>query len=99
MPRLGFDASCYQVIIEAKDVCMTRIAKPVYLIVALALSTATVAAQGKGHSGTKDDQEACTPDVHRLCEDAIPDEGRIVACLKTNLKLLSPKCRKVITRD
>ena len=99
MPRLGFDASCYQVIIEAKDVCMTRIAKPVYLIVALALSTATVAAQDKGHSGTKDDQEACTPDVHRLCEDAIPDEGRIVACLKTNLKLLSPKCRKVITRD
>ncbi len=75
---------------------MTRLAKPVYLIVALALSTVNVAAEKGGHNGTKDEQEACTPDVHKFCEDAIPDEGRIVACLKANLKLLSPQCRKVI---
>jgi hypothetical protein len=75
---------------------MTRIAKPVYLIVALALSAANVAAQQSGHSGTKDEQEACTPDVYKFCEAAIPDEDRIVACLKANLKLLSPQCRKVI---
>ena len=75
---------------------MTRIAKPVYLIVALTLSTANVAAQQSGHSGTKDEQEACTPDVYKFCEAAIPDEDRIVACLKANLKLLSPQCRKVI---
>ena len=75
---------------------MIRIAKPVYLIVALTLSTAAVTAQEGGHSGTKDEQEACTPDVYKFCEAAIPDEGRIVACLKANLKLLSPQCRKVI---
>lgn len=75
---------------------MTRIAKPVCLIVALALSTANVAAQQGGHSGTKDQQEACTPDVYKFCEAAIPDEERIVACLKANIKLLSPQCRKVI---
>ena len=73
---------------------MTRIA--VYLIVALTLSTANVAAQESGHKGTKDEQEACTPDVYKFCEAAIPDEERIVACLKANLKLLSPNCRKVI---
>lgn len=75
---------------------MTRIAKPVYLIVALTLSTTNVTAQQSGHSGTKDEQEACTPDVHKFCEAAIPDEERIVACLKANIKLLSPQCRKVI---
>ena len=73
---------------------MTRIA--VYLVVAFTLSTANVAAQESGHKGTKDEQEACTPDVYKFCEAAIPDEGRIVACLKANLTLLSPKCRKVI---
>jgi Cysteine rich repeat len=78
---------------------MTRIAKPVSLIVALTLSIATVAAQEGGHRGTKNEQDACTPDVYKFCEAAIPDEGRIVACLKANLKLLSPMCRKVIARD
>ena len=75
---------------------MTRIAKPVCLIVALILSTASVAAQQGKHNGTKAEQDACEPDVHKFCENAIPDEGRIVACLKANLKLLSPQCRKVI---
>jgi hypothetical protein len=73
---------------------MTRIA--VYLIVALTFSTASVTAQEGGHKGTKDEQEACTPDVYKFCEAAIPDEDRIVACLKANLKVLSPQCRKVI---
>jgi hypothetical protein len=75
---------------------MTRIAKPVYLLVALILSTANVAAQQGAHGGTKAEQDACEPDVHKFCEAAIPDEGRIVACLKANLKLLTPQCRKVI---
>jgi hypothetical protein len=76
---------------------MTRTAIPVYLIAALALSTASVAAQQSGHSGTQSEQEACTPDVYKFCEAAIPDEGRIVACLKAKLKQLSPQCRKVIS--
>lgn len=37
------------------------------------------------------------PDVYKFCEAAIPDEGRIVACLKAKLKQLSPQCRKVIS--
>ena len=82
--------------IEAKDLCMPCVKKPIYLVIALVLSTASVAAQQGGHRGTKAEQEACTPDVYKFCSAAIPDEARIVACLKANLKLLSPQCRKVI---
>jgi hypothetical protein len=49
------------------------------------------------HSGTKEEQDACTPDVTRLCSAAMPNEPRIVACLKRNLSKLSPACRSVMT--
>jgi hypothetical protein len=55
-------------------------------------------AEGK-HRGTKEDQEACTPDVYRLCSAHIPDEDKIVACLKQNKSKLSPACRKVVTGE
>jgi hypothetical protein len=94
MPRLDDYAAYCQVMIETKDVFMIRMA--VYLIVALTFGAANVTAQEGGHKGTKDEQQACTPDVYKFCEAAIPNEDRIVACLKANLKLLSPDCRKVI---
>jgi hypothetical protein len=48
------------------------------------------------HSGTQDEQMACTPDVLTLCLFDIPNEERIVACLNRNLAQLSPACRAVI---
>jgi hypothetical protein len=48
------------------------------------------------HSGTKEEQDACTPDVFRLCSAVIPDEARIVACLNRKVAKLSPACRAVI---
>ena len=42
------------------------------------------------------DQEACTPDVFRLCSSAIPGEDAIVACLNSKVSQLSPQCRAVI---
>lgn len=41
------------------------------------------------------DQEACTPDVFRLCQDYVPNEGQIVQCLQAKAKQLSPACHKV----
>ena len=38
---------------------------------------------------------ACTPDVWRLCGDAVPDVSRIVACLRQNTPQLSSNCRAV----
>ncbi len=51
------------------------------------------------HSGTADEQSACTPDVLSLCFWQIPNEDKIVACLNKNLSRLSPECRKVIAGD
>jgi hypothetical protein len=51
------------------------------------------------HSGTADEQQACTPDVFRLCSAQIPSETRIVACLNKNMAKLSPACRAVMRGD
>ena len=56
-----------------------------------------MAGNSYAHSGTKEDQDACTPDVFRFCSAQIPDEARIVACLNRNLKKLSANCRVVMT--
>ena len=49
--------------------------------------------------GSQADQDACEPDGHRLCDQYIPDETRIVACLKGEKKHLSPACAKVMSRS
>ena len=41
------------------------------------------------------EQSLCQPDVFRLCNDYVPDEERIIACMKANRRSLSPECRKV----
>lgn len=51
------------------------------------------------HSGTKEEQDACTPDVMRICSAYVPDEKLIVACLNKNHAKLSPGCRKVMAGD
>ncbi len=48
--------------------------------------------------GSMEDQMACTPDVYRLCSSHVPDEDAIVACLKQNIRNLSPACQKVFSR-
>jgi hypothetical protein len=51
------------------------------------------------HSGTQEEQQACTPDVFRLCSAYIPNEDRIVACLNKHMAKLSPGCRAVMKGD
>ncbi len=46
--------------------------------------------------GTAEEQEACTPDVFRLCSAEIPNEPQILACLESKREQLSPACGKVI---
>ena len=71
--------------------------------VSLALAGAAlicgIPAKSFAHSGTQQEQEACTPDVFRFCSAQIPDEGRIVACLNRHLAKLSPACRAVMAGD
>jgi hypothetical protein len=56
---------------------------------------AAVPAMSAEYRGTQDQQQACTPDVMRLCSDSIPDVNRIVACLRHNRSNLSAPCGAV----
>ena len=44
---------------------------------------------------SNDEQTLCQPDVFRLCNDYVPDEDQIIACMKLKRTQLSPECRKV----
>ena len=45
------------------------------------------------------DEDACRPDVFRLCASEIPDENGIVACLTAKAASLSPPCKAVIAPE
>jgi hypothetical protein len=49
------------------------------------------------HSGTDQEEKACTRDVQRFCRKLM-DQGdlTILACLKENRAKLSPACRYVL---
>lgn len=49
-------------------------------------------------TGTQEQQQACTPDVFRLCGRFIPNEKQITACLVRNKKNLSPACKAVFSK-
>lgn len=38
-------------------------------------------------------QQLCSNDVFRLCGNAVPDRGRIEACLRRNFRQVSAPCR------
>lgn len=55
--------------------------------------------QYPGYKGSPEDQQACIPDVFRLCNQSIPDVPAIIACLTANKSKLSPACRGVFARS
>lgn len=42
-------------------------------------------------------QQICQNDVFTLCEDSVPDEDRITACLRRHFKEVSAQCRKYMS--
>ena len=68
-------------------------------ILAAALFVGALAALPLGaRAETEADREACTPEVHRLCGQYIPDREAIIQCLKRNMRNLVPACRRVMSR-
>jgi hypothetical protein len=57
--------------------------------------TGALPAMSAEYRGTQDQQQACTPDVMRLCADSVPDVNRIVSCLRRNRTNLSAPCGAV----
>ena len=64
---------------------------------ALILLSVPISTSALAHSGTEQDEKACTPDVHRFCSKLL-DQGdfTILACLKENRLKLSAPCRSVL---
>ena len=58
------------------------------LVAAIGFMSAPAAAQG-----TPEQQQACTPDVMRLCNAFIPDVAKITACMRKMLVILNAMIR------
>ena len=61
------------------------------LLAGTVMSSGTVSAQA---GRTPEAEQACTPDVMRLCSQYIPNIPPIVSCLKRKRLQLSPQCRR-----
>jgi hypothetical protein len=46
--------------------------------------------------GTPEERAACSPDVHKYCERALPDVLQVANCLQANKTRISPACRQVL---
>ena len=58
------------------------------LVLVAGFAPAPAAAQG-----TPQQQQACTPDVMRLCNQFIPDVAKISVCMARNRSRISQACR------
>ena len=58
------------------------------LVLAVGLAPPPAAAQG-----TPQQQQACTPDVMRLCNQFVPDVAKISVCMAQNRSKISQACR------
>jgi hypothetical protein len=67
------------------------------LFMALILLSIPVSTGAFAHSGSEQEQQACTRDVQRFCR-RLMDQGdlTILACLKDNRLKLSHACREVL---
>ncbi|MCW6508815.1 hypothetical protein [Lichenifustis flavocetrariae] len=67
-----------------------------FMFTIVALFASTIVATAKVRQPTEDDvlRAACFPDVQRLCKDAIPDEGKIRACMDEKKAMISAKCTR-----
>jgi hypothetical protein len=68
----------------------------IYLGVGLFIALSIMGQSRALAQGTPEQQQACQPDVMRLCGNFIPDVDRIVACLKHNEPNLNPACHDVM---
>jgi hypothetical protein len=68
-------------------------------MVSMALAVFAIGSGAASAQGTMQQQDACRPDVFRLCSSYIPDVGEIVACLRDHEPRLSEACRQVMFSD
>jgi hypothetical protein len=54
------------------------------------------AADAQSAAPAVDVRQACTPDAFRLCNEFIPDEGKVKACMLAKHAQLSVECRSAM---
>ena len=64
-------------------------------VLAAGLFISLASAKSAQAQSRQDAEFACRPDVFRLCQQFIPNEGPITQCLRRNVRALSPECRTV----
>ena len=70
--------------------------KGIYLGASLLIALSAFGVSRAAAQGTPEQQEACKPDVFRLCGNFIPNVEPIIACLRANEPNLSPPCHEVM---
>jgi hypothetical protein len=48
------------------------------------------------YQGTPEDQKACQPAVFKYCQQALPDQFRILQCLQANRPNIGRACQQVL---
>ncbi|HXH47149.1 MAG TPA: hypothetical protein VNK51_25330 [Bradyrhizobium sp.] len=61
-------------------------------VAGLSLALAVLALPRAGFAYTQEEQQACTPDAMRLCNEFIPNVDAITACMIKKKAQLSPQC-------
>lgn len=64
-----------------------KLMSAIFLTSALLLSSAAFA------QGTQEQREACEADANKWCPYDIPNVDAIAACLRKNIKWISPACQ------
>lgn len=80
-----------------KHACSRLRPWPISAVAGLLLGLIALASPTPASAQQTDAEIACQPDVFRLCEQFVPDRGKITACLRKNRLRLNPECRKVFS--
>ena len=62
-------------------------------LLALAIGILFGGLNGAGAQGSDAAREACTPDAMRLCNEFVPDQAKVRACMLQKRAQLSEPCR------
>jgi hypothetical protein len=68
-------------------------------VIAFAFFLSLASFAGSASAATAEEQQACQDDAFKFCNDLIPDETKVKACLIHNLRRLTPACRKMFSRS
>jgi hypothetical protein len=67
-------------------------------MIALAFLLSLASFTGSASAATAEEQAACQDDAFKFCNEVIPDEEKVKACLIHNMRRLTPACRAMFSR-